>query len=364
MFTKKNVFHCLLYSSCVFSSLLFCSFSRPNTVIEEAPEISSEADVAIKNEGSNITEPVTNYKHDDISGEKISLKESWGYVMAGREYEFNNDMPITDVGYFSAGVNVYGELEPAPSRSKFSTYSGRVHLVTSCDSKSLTHFILDPSYPVKDKLVKSLVAASESYDGLQVDYELVPARDGKNFLNFLKDLRKQLSSEKMLTVALPARTRTIADDVYGYEAIAAVVDKIIVMAYDEHWSTSAPGSIASIDWCEKIAKYCVTVIPPEKLVMGLPFYGRTWGNVSANRAWYFSGINRIMNENENPEVYRDNSVPYFKYKTEMTVTGYFEDAISLVARTRMYSGLGINRLAYWRIGQEDTTYWNWLEISE
>ena len=47
------------------------------------------------------------------------------------------------------------------------------------------------------------------------------------------------------------------------------MDKIIVMAYDEHWATSAPGAIASLSWCKKIADYASSVIPKEKLVIAI-----------------------------------------------------------------------------------------------
>lgn len=302
------------------------------------------------------------YQRESLSGEAMGFDEVWGYVMAKREDEFDYDMPISDIGYFSADVNAYGELEVLNLSDNFAAFSGRIHLVSTCESRSLTHFVLDPSYPVRDRLVKSLIAAAANYDGLQIDYELVPARDGKNFLEFLTLLKKGLNG-KILSVAIPARIKTIKGDVYSYRDIAKIVDKVIVMAYDEHWSTSAPGSIASMPWSKKVGEYSASVIPPEKLVMGLPFYGRTWGDFTTNKAYYFSGINRLMSENNIHSVERDEGVPFFKFKKEIEITGYFEDEKSLVERTRLYKDLGIKNLAFWRVGQEDSEYWKWLEVS-
>ena len=294
--------------------------------------------------------------------EAASFTEVWGYVMEGNENELKKGFPITDVGYFSATINMYGELSSVPKRKKIpSWYKGRVHLVTSCDGRTLSHFVMSTDFPLREKLIEDLIRAAKDYDGLQIDYEYIPARDRINFLTFLEEVRKRLPKNKIFSIAVPARMRTISDDIYPYPKIEKLVDRVIIMAYDEHWSTSAPGSIASMPWSKKVGEYSISVIPSEKLVMGLPFYGRTWGDFTTNKAYYFSGINRLMSENNIHEVQREDGVPYFSFKKEIEITGYFEDEKSLVERTKLYKDLGIKNLAFWRVGQEDREYWNWLK---
>ena len=301
------------------------------------------------------------YLHDLPEGEPVVFHEVWGYVMQDREDELHDDMPITDICYFSADINAYGEIESIPKAEKLKAYKGRKHFVVTCESRSLTHFVIDPQYGVSKKLIDTIAKGIKDYDGVQIDFELVPKKDGKHFRDFLSSLRARIGEKKWLTVALPARTRTLENDVYDYAKIAPLVDRIIIMAYDEHWSTSAPGAIASMDWCERIADYAKTVLPKKKLVMGLPFYGRTWQDETLGKAWYFSGINRVMNENKAHVIEREDWVPMFTFKKEITVTGYFDDAVSLVARLRMYADKDIDRVAFWRIGQEDASFWDWLE---
>jgi hypothetical protein len=101
-------------------------------------------------------------------------------------------------------------------------------------------------------------------------------------------------------------------------------------------------------------------MPQKKLVMGLPFYGRTWASPSLASAWYFSGVNRIMNENNAHTIQREDGIPYFTFTTTTKVTGYFEDTISLVNRCRMYQSMSVRKIAFWRIGQEDSSFWPWL----
>src|SRR5574344_326039 len=295
----------------------------------------------------------------------VQFNEIWGYVMKGRENELNYDTPLSDIGYFAAEINCYGELPDIPDRTKFNSFSGRIHIVTSCDSRGLTHFILLKDSAARANLINSLAALVSVYDGIQIDYELVPQKDAEAYLSFLKELKDKLGT-KILSVAVPARTRTISDDVYQYAQIAAVADRVIVMAYDEHWSASSPGAIASADWCAKVASYAASVIPCEKLVMGIPFYGRTWGDdTTANKAWYYSGTSRIIRENDVKRIERDkDGIPFYSFTSTQTVTGWFEDETSLSAKCSLYSGMNISSVAFWRIGQEDPSFWQHITLRD
>lgn len=294
----------------------------------------------------------------------IAFGEIWGYVMAGREKEFDAKMPISDVGYFMSAVGLYSEILPVADRDKyFGGYRGRVHVVTSCDSRSQAHLLLDPSLPLRKKIIDGLLQAAKTYDGLQVDWELIPQRDADNFISFLQELRDGLGAEKQLTIAVPARIRTLKDDVFDYARIAPIVDRMIVMAYDEHWSTSAPGAIASLAWCKRIADYAASVIPKEKLVMGLPFYGRTWADYKdINKAFASVGISRIRAENHIEEVERKDGVPYFTYERTIGVTVWYNDIYSLNCHCQLYRDCGVTNIAFWRVGQEDRDFWQTLTL--
>lgn len=304
------------------------------------------------------------YTLREPSGSPVPLRESWGYVMQSRLSEYNNTMPLTDVCFFSAEINCYGELVGIPNRSRINTGKARCHLVITCDSRSLTHFILTPGSKERNNLLKSIVKAGAPYDGVQIDFELVPARDRKHFIQFLSDLRYMLGKEKWFTVCVPARFRLLSEDIYPYTEIASYCDRVFVMAYDEHWSGSKPGAIASIDWCRKVMEYAQKAIPEKKLIMGIPFYGRTWANETTAGAWYFSGANRIMTEHKVSEVVYDNDIPTFKYTTQVDVTGYFNDTYSVLQLCRLYESAGIRKMGFWRVGQESPDFWNWIEIKK
>ncbi|GHT94180.1 hypothetical protein FACS1894141_0350 [Spirochaetia bacterium] len=290
-----------------------------------------------------------------------AFRELWAYVISGEESALKAAYPLSDVAYFGAEVDSYGQLVNVPNANKIAFFKGRKHLVIACNSTALTHFVLEPDSAVHKRLVADLINATKAYDGLQIDFENIPARDGDTFRSFLGELKRGLG-DKMLTIALKARTRTIRDDVYDYGKIKPLVDRILVMAYDEHWSSSAPGSIASLDWCRSIAAYAMETVGPEKLIMGLPFYGRTWGNVNTFRAFYYSGIERIKRENNVTEVRREKGIPTFSYEIPVTVTVYYEDVFSLSSRLELYRTMGVQAAGFWTLGQETPAVWNILKL--
>jgi spore germination protein YaaH len=289
--------------------------------------------------------------------------EIWAYLISDEEAALGEGFPISDIGYFGAEVDSYGQLSGLPNIRRIASFKGRKHLVVACNSRGLTHFVLEPGSKSRRELVADLLEAARPYDGLQIDFEMVPQRDGDNFRSFLRELREGLG-RKTFTVALPARTKIRQDDVYDYRKILPLVDRVLVMAYDEHWSGSAPGPIASIDWCREVAAYALDVIGREKLIMGIPFYGRTWGDVNPSRAFFHSGIQRLRRENDVTAITRENSIPTFSYQIPLTVTVYYEDEFSLSARFELYRKLGVRSVGFWRLGQESPGVWDILDLGE
>lgn len=290
-----------------------------------------------------------------------SFGEIWAYLIAGREQSLKPEYPLTDVGYFGADLDSYGHLIDVPNPKNLSFFKGRLHLVVSSSGRALTHFALAEGSREREQLVGDLLQAVQDFDGLQIDFENVPDKDGDVFLSFLQELRAGLGN-KIFTIALPARTRTLTDDVYDYKKILPLVDRILVMAYDEHWSGSEPGPIASMDWCEQVASYSFKTIGQEKLIMGLPFYGRSWGSYNANRAFFYSGIERIIGEENVTVIDRKNNIPTFSYEKNISVTVYFEDEYSLSSRLQMYKSIGVESVGFWRLGQETPAFWPLLNL--
>lgn len=299
----------------------------------------------------------------DSNPKPLVFEEAWGYVSMARAYEYNDELPLTDVCYFAADVNCYGELIDIPDINKIKVTGKRRHMTFICDSKSLTHFILSPDSPYRASIINQIVEAVQPFEGLNIDVELVPARDRYLFLSFVSELRERLP-EKMLSVCVPARTKRLSSEVYPYTELAEIADRIFIMAYDEHWSGGKPGPVASLEWCKNVAAFAKKSMASEKIIMGIPFYGRTWSDKTTSSAWTYPTLQRLFEENEVTDFTYENGIPTFSFTTEVTVTGYMNDLLSVHALASSYKKDGITKIGYWRIGQEDPAIWNYLLIKK
>ena len=294
----------------------------------------------------------------------LDFKEIWAYVIPDRESALTRGLPITDIAYFGAEVDAFGKLVNVPRRSALpSHFTGRVHLVIACNGRALSHFVLKPGSPERREFIADLIAATRNYDGLNIDLEYISVRNAETFASFLRELRAGLPRDKMFTICVPARTRKLNEDAYDYDRLTPLVDRVFVMAYDEHWSGSRPGSVASIAWCRRVADYSMRAIGPGKLVMGLPFYGRAWGDYSPSRALVHSSIENIIRDHNITDIRYDNGIPTLTYNKNVSIRIFYEDVHSLVTRMNMYKSMGIESIGFWRLGQETTDIWNHLRLS-
>lgn len=216
---------------------------------------------------------------EDITS-SVEFREVWGYLMRGEERLFKGDEPVTDICYFSCGVNSRGRINTnvaPPSLPDLNGRKRRIHMVISdLTGSELMHRSLNPKYGVRDLLVADIIEVSKKFDGVQIDFEAVADRDASGFHEFLRMIKGGMEPGKVFSVALPSRINSIPGDAYDYSIISSIADKVYIMAYDQHWSTSKPGPVASLEWCKAIIDFAKNVIPAEKLIMGIPLYGREW----------------------------------------------------------------------------------------
>src|SRR5207249_4479150 len=69
-----------------------------------------------------------------------------------------------------------------------------------------------------------------------------------------------------------------------YAALAPSLDFAIIMTYEYSGAASPPGSTAPQPWVDQVVAYATRVIPPQKVLLGVAFYGRDWNLTQGGRA--------------------------------------------------------------------------------
>ena len=77
---------------------------------------------------------------------------------------------------------------------------------------------------------------------------------------------------------MPAKTAATASGAwsaaYDYRALAAHVDFLMIMAYDQHWRGDAPGPVAALPWVRDVIEYTLDpaggAVPPKKWCWACP----------------------------------------------------------------------------------------------
>jgi spore germination protein len=137
---------------------------------------------------------------------------------------------------------------------------------------------------------------------------------------------------------------------------------VVIMAYDEHWSTSAPGPVASLAWCTSVADFAKTAIPPGKIIMGLPLYGRAWQDKQLARALRFENVQDLVEQTDSEVGYASATGPSFSYTETVVVSVFFEDAQSLGEKLGLYQARGIPAVSFWRVGQGPPEVWSSMDL--
>jgi len=291
--------------------------------------------------------------------------EIWGYLYKGEEQLFPNPAPFTDIACFSAKVNGDGELHGGhikPPVLNGAPATARYHLVITIPwNSTLAHIYLTPELPLRNRIITAVVKRSRPFNGVQIDFECIADADGTAYLNFLASLKKSLPPGKLLSVALPARwdewVKKNGTDAFDYPFVSRFADRVVVMAYNEHYRSGQAGPIASLDWCKKVYAYALKTIDKDKLIMGLPLYGRAWQKPKLERSYKNS---EIQKELRNRQLHSSNDWKNggsFSFSQIVNVSVFYETVQSLESKLSLYGQHPIRGVAFWRIGQEPPGFW-------
>ncbi len=244
-------------------------------------------------------------------------------------------------------------------------------LVSNSFDRDLTASVLRDSRK-REKVIDQLLAFSALYnlDGINVDFENMYLEDADYFTQFMRELAP-LAREQGLVLSVDVTTISSSvhwSMIYQRSALAGTVDYVMLMAYDEHWGSSpVAGSVASLPWVERGLRGVLEEVPPEKLLLGVPFYTRLWEieflengeEQVSSRALGMDALQAILAEQGAEIVFcpetKQNFARYESEEKEYRV--WIEDMDSLSRRLQLVEKYNLAGVAAWRRGFESKEVW-------
>ncbi|MEK3883944.1 LysM peptidoglycan-binding domain-containing protein [Paenibacillus sp. PL2-23] len=291
---------------------------------------------------------------------------------------------LTYLSPFSYRVQPNGSMQPIDDSPVIgAAYEHRVApmmVITNFEngtfSPEIAHTVLTDS-GVQASLINNIAAVmkEKGYLALNVDFEYIPPADREAYNGFLERLVNTLRPLGLLvsTAVAPKisaeQTGTLYE-AHDYAAHGRIVDFVVIMTYEWGWSGGPPRAVAPINEVVKVLNYAITVIPPEKIMMGMPLYGYDWtlpyvqGGRWAPTVSPKAAVERAAQFNAAIQYDEEGQSPYYNYYDQegREHVVWFEDARSVQAKFDIVKAYKLRGVSYWKLGVPFPQ--NWTVLNE
>lgn len=242
-------------------------------------------------------------------------------------------------------------------------------LVNNVNGKDFDGDLLDrmlENPQARARAIEQLLDTAQTYklQGVSIDFENVLEKSQPFLLQFLAELRAALQPAGLeVSINLPA-----SNDAFDYAKISGLVDYVILMVYDQHYSSKESGPVAAIDWFTDILAMRQKDVPAAKMIVAIGNYAYDWPEGSVPEAQTFEDTMIKARDNEVEAIQLDAASlnPMFRYVSyddpdkPVSHTVWMLDAVSAFNQTAVASSFGARGVALWRLGSEDPSVWNFF----
>lgn len=234
----------------------------------------------------------------------------------------------------------------------------------------------------RDNLVNNLISSAIQYnlDGINIDFESVDPAVGDSYIQFIRELSLKCANNGIV-LSVDNYVPTAYTAFYDRAEQALFADYVVIMAYDEHYSGSEPGSVASIGWVTEGIENTMKEVPADQIILGMPFYARVWsltpaegeslpedGAVVDSYTNYDIGCysasmgeqKRLANVNGVTPVWSDEVGQYYaEYKNSGSIYQiWMEDEASIEEKLKVMDSFKLAGGAFWKLGLEQSSVWD------
>ncbi|HEV8661465.1 MAG TPA: glycosyltransferase [Thermoanaerobaculia bacterium] len=233
------------------------------------------------------------------------------------------------------------------------------------DKERLHRLLTAPE--LQDQVIRQLRTwvLANHFQGINIDFENFAPGDEKLLIPFLERVRA-IFAPNHLIVSLDLEAAAPID----WKRASAICDFVIVMAYDEHSSSTEPGPISSMSWYRGVLERASREIPRDKLVIGLANYGYDWaeGEKEAEPLTYQEALVRVQDYRPDEAVeklidFDPNYLnPTFWYVDEAGKDHevWMLDAVTVANQWLIAQNYAPRGAAVWVLGSTDPSIWTFL----
>ncbi|MDF2905760.1 MAG: hypothetical protein K0R34_1081 [Herbinix sp.] len=336
----------------------------PNRILQNNPQ------VAVDEFLSPGEELVITYEGDTV--EDTIIINGYAYPFIDREV-LRRTLPfLTYLSIFTYGFTAAGELVPIEDEELIAIAEefgvGPIMMLApmneeqNFDSGIAHDMFVNPAG--QEALINNIVAnmQAKGYVGLDIDFEFVLPEDKQNFLNFITAVNTRLDAEGFITmVALAPKTSGemtgLLYEAHDYPTIGAVADEVLLMTYEWGYTYGPPMATAPLNNVRRVLEYGISVIDPDKILMGIPNYAYDWplpfvrGETAAESIGNQQAIERAVQYGVTIQFDELAQAPFYNYTTAEGVDHvvWFDDVRSMNAKFSLIPELGLNGAGVWQI---------------
>ncbi|WP_343812758.1 glycosyl hydrolase family 18 protein, partial [Virgibacillus siamensis] len=196
--------------------------------------------------------------------------------------------------------------------------------------------------------------------------------DRENYNNFLRRVVERLHPEYLVSTALAPKESAdqsgLLYEAHDYQTQGEIVDFIVSMTYEWGWAGGRPWAIAPVNEVRNVLDFAVSVVPRDKIMMGVPLYGRDWEipwqeGTTARTISPQDAVQLAVQYGVPIEYNEEYQAPFFHYTDE---TGqrhevWFEDARSMQAKYDLIKEYNLRGPSYWVLGNVFPQNWAVLQ---
>ncbi|HWD49817.1 MAG TPA: glycosyltransferase [Rhizomicrobium sp.] len=223
------------------------------------------------------------------------------------------------------------------------------------DGKHMAELLASPKR--RNALINQLVdyLGQRKLDGVVADIEALPESALGDYGIFLRNLTAAFKPHGWkVVIASP-----FANDKWPWQAYANDVDYTMLMAYDEHTTPNAPGSIAGQSWYENLLDKRMKLLNPAKTIVALGNYAYDWNGDDVDSMAFEEAV--IAAHDSAAKVVFDDATnnPHFSYVEDDGTTHnvWLLDAVTAYNQIHAADPYQPAGYALWRLGSEDPSIW-------